>query len=319
MKNARIHLIYLAIIGFLTYQYWTKTQALDEAVGSIEQFDKLLKMNNEVVAKSSTMIKYAIDKQVHTYLNNTNKSYLEKAQNLISASSMMANWLEKQRTELINLAGGEDKKDSIHLAAHFNKRVSRFYSGANIQEIRDSLIHFQVALNNVADSYRLKEFQKQFSTLSLTKNETYWQTFRNKSVSDALTQFTAIQNRIELDKIAFLNHIFNYTGSNEHHEDSFKVAIVPRKIDLIEGEEFKADVYLASYSRNLGNNITFWANNHEIKIEDGVAHFESTDLSIGKKVVNVEARIRNPLTGQTTTANAELEYEVFPKCSRDCK
>ncbi len=43
MKNLRIHVIYLAIIGFWVYQYWTKTQALNEAVGSIEQFDRLLK------------------------------------------------------------------------------------------------------------------------------------------------------------------------------------------------------------------------------------------------------------------------------------
>ena len=318
MKNARIHLIYLAIIGFLAYQYWTKTQALNEAVGSIEQFDKLLKINNEVVAKSSTMIKYAIDKQVYAYLNNTNKSYLEKAQNLISASSMMNNWLAKQRMELINLAGSEDNKDSIHLATHFNKAVSEFYSSAKIQEIRDSLIHFQVALNNVADSHRLKEFQKQFSTLSLTKDEFYWQTFKNKSVSDALTQFTAIQNRIELDKVAFLNHIFNYTGSNEHHWDT-KVAIVPRKIALIEGEKFKADVYLATYASEPGLGVTFFVNNKEMKIKDGIAHFERMETTVGKKTIKAEARARNPFTGITTSLFSEFEYEVLPKCSRDCK
>ena len=49
MKNGRIHLIYLAIIGFLAYQYWTKTEALHHATESIEQLDRLLERNNDAV------------------------------------------------------------------------------------------------------------------------------------------------------------------------------------------------------------------------------------------------------------------------------
>jgi hypothetical protein len=125
MKNGRIHLIYLAIIGFLAYQYWTKAQALNEAVTSIEQFDKLFKSNTEVVGKTAEMIKNAIDQQVRAYPNERNKSFEGKAKNLISASSIMGNWLAKQRMEFINLAGGEDRDDSTHFSKAVHQSIVR--------------------------------------------------------------------------------------------------------------------------------------------------------------------------------------------------
>ena len=150
MKNARIHLIYLAIIGFWAYQYWTKAQALDEAVGSIEQFDKLFKADNEVIGKSSIMIKNEIDKQVKAYPSSTNMSFSEKAINILSVSSSMKFWLEKQVLEFTNLAGGFDKKDSSLLANRLSENASdQFFSNLKIKEIRDSLTRFQLFLNDV--------------------------------------------------------------------------------------------------------------------------------------------------------------------------
>ena len=64
MKNARIHFIYLAIIGFLAYQYWTKAQALNEAVGSIEQFDKLIKTDTRLL---NSLLDREIDYAEHNY------------------------------------------------------------------------------------------------------------------------------------------------------------------------------------------------------------------------------------------------------------
>ena len=56
MKNARIHLIYLAIIGFLAYQYWTKAQALNDIINIVEEQGHLLQTNNEVVINASRML-----------------------------------------------------------------------------------------------------------------------------------------------------------------------------------------------------------------------------------------------------------------------
>ena len=85
------------------------------------------------------------------------------------------------------------------------------------------------------------------------------------------------------------------------------------------GEKFEVDVYLTSYSSNPGPYVKFFVNNHEVEIKDGVAHFETTEKAIGKKTVRAEASIQNPLTGQITTIIGEFEYEVLPKCSKNCQ
>ena len=134
MKNARIHLIYLTIIGFWAYQYWTKAQALNEAVGSIEQFDKLLKRNNEVVDKTATMIYYKIEKDAYSYPSPTNKAFFEKTKNFKSVSSSLNTWFEKLKTEFINVSGGFDKTDSTLLANRFSTKTSRqFFSEQKIK------------------------------------------------------------------------------------------------------------------------------------------------------------------------------------------
>ena len=320
MKNARIHLIYLAIIGFLAFQYWTKAQALNEAVSSIEQFDKLLISDNVVIEQSNRMVKNAIDKQVQAFQTLSNKSYSEKALNTMLVSAAMERWLEEQKLEFINFCGGVKENDVTKISNRFStKQSKRFFSDNKIKAIRDSLTHFQDALNNVADSYRLKELQNYFKTLKLLKDNGYWQSLKKKTPADALAQLTTIQNQLGLDKLSFLNHIFNYVGTNDHHWNFFRVAITPKKATIFEGETFKADIYLAEYSSNPGFGVRFIINNREIPMKQGVAHFETKETIVGKKTVKALARIKNPLTGVTTESIGEFEYEVLPKCSRDCK
>lgn len=96
MTHLRIHLVYLALFGFLAYLYWTKTQALNEAVGSIEQFDKLLKTNIEVVGFESNRLLNELRVVSIAYPNTLNLSYFKKAQNVVSKESSISNWLNTQ-------------------------------------------------------------------------------------------------------------------------------------------------------------------------------------------------------------------------------
>ncbi len=123
-----------------------------------------------------------------------------------------------------------------------------------------------------------------------------------------------------MDKIPYLNYIYdNIGGTSTSSCDFFKVAIAPQKAAIFEGETFKADMYLAAYSSNPGSGVTFIINNREIPIKEGVARFETKETTIGKKTVKAIARIRNPLTGAIATSVGEFEYEVLPKCAKNCQ
>ena len=320
MTHLRIHLIYIAIIAFLAFQYWTKTEALDNAIKSIEQMDKLLKINNEVVDKSATTIFNDIQKNVMAYANNTNIAFLEKAKKAMSVSVSLIKWLDTQKLEIINMSGGFDKTDSTILANRLSTKGSNtFFSNQKIQEIKDSLTHYQHILTDSLDKNALANLQKQFSTFTLVSKDAYWQNLKNGTAANVLAQLTAIQNHIKLDIVPYFYYISNYMQSGGLIFDAFRLAIAPQKAAIIEGEKFKADVYLAQYSSNPGPDVKFFVNNQEVEINQGVGHFEKTQTTIGKKTVKVEAHIQNPLTGQIVTRIGEFEYEVLPKCSKNCQ
>lgn len=174
-------------------------------------------------------------------------------------------------------------------------------------------------MNNIGDERKLKELKELYMTSKLLKDETYWRRLQNLTVSDALTQITAIQNRIHLDLIPYLNYNYSLVGHNSMIFDMYKVAAFPKKVALLEGETVKVDFYLSHYATNPGSNVTFWINNRQLLVNAGVAHFEKPETIVGKKIIKVTARILNPLTGQITTADGEFEYEVLPKCAKNCQ
>ncbi len=320
MKNLRFHLIYLVIISFLTYQYWIKAQALEEAVRSIEGFDKLIRNNNEVVNKSSIMIKNEIEKNVHAYASPPNMLFLKRAENIMLASNQIYNWLDKQKLEFSNFTGGYNKEAPSVLANRLSSKASDlFFSEQKIREINDSLTRFQTYLDDISDTVNLHQLQKLYVSRNLTNNNVFWKSLRNKTNADALAQLSSIQNQIELDKIPYLNYLYNIVGWGGWGFNQFKVAIAPKKAVLIDGEKFEMDAYLTHYSSNPGPYVTFWVNDKEISPKEGFAHFEKLETTVGKKTVKAEVRIKNPLSGQITTTIGVFEYEVLPKCAKNCQ
>lgn len=318
MTHLRIHFVYLALLGFLAYQYWTKTQALNEAVSSVERFDKLLKLNNLIVDRASITAFSETEKLINVYQNERIKGVKKRLTNMRTFAKNMNSWLDSQKIALINASGGFGKKDTTVLVNHFAQQS--FFTNQKIQEIRDSLTQFQRFLNDVPDSVGRKDLQKRYTLISILNDNSYWQQFKNRTVSDALAQLTAIQNRIELDKFAYIEYtLYSSIGCMNITFNDYKVAIAPTKSYLMEGDTMKAYIYVAQYSSNTGRDVQFIVNNREVSAEDGVVNFEKRETTLGKKVLKATVRIRNPLTGQIKNSEGSFEYEVFPKCRYDCK
>ena len=126
---------------------------------------------------------------------------------------------------------------------------------------------------------------------------------------------------MKLDEIQFLNYIYDKVSRKFEIRCSFgyKVAIAPKKAVLFEGETFETDIYLVDYYKNYSSMLTFTVENENLPINEGVTHYSKKENSTGLKKINVKATIRNPATGQSTTAIREFEYHVLPKCSQNCQ
>ena len=316
MTNGRFHLLYIAIIGFLAYQYRMQTEVLENTTQSVEQLDGFLKKDNQAVAKSVISISIEIEKQVYAYRNPTNETFRQKADNTVSVINNIYQWLENQKQEIIKASGGFDKNDTTLLA---NPLSTNVFPNQKLQELQDSLKHFESVLMDISNTIQLKGLQEQYLVPKLLNNAAYWQKLKSETAASLVAHLSGIQSQIQLDEMTFLNYVLNQVSGGVVFEHDYHIAIAPLQVALIEGDTFKTDVYLAAYSSNPGANVKFIINNKEVAITDGIAHFETKETTVGKKTLKAEASIRNPYTGQIVSRYGSFEYEVLPKCSRDCK
>jgi hypothetical protein len=319
MAHLRIHLVYLSLLGFLAYQYWTKTQALDETVGSIEQFDKIMNQDNHILSMASTMILNGIEMNAKALSNGQNLKFSAKARTVVANVWYLNKWFEQQKTEFLSLSGGLDMRDTTVLAHRFDtKTSSHFFTNSKIQQIRDSLFKLSTALKDISDTSKYSQIQRIYTIPKFLDDDKYWQSLKNKTVTESIAQLTSIQSRLELDAIPYLNYIYGEISFCGKHDD-YRLVISPQKETIIEGETYKADFFIVDNLSQSNNEVTFTVNNRNIPIIGGVAHFEEANLPVGNKSIKATAIIRQPLTGVVYTSDIELEYRVFPKCSRDCK
>jgi hypothetical protein len=295
MKQSYVHLIYVSIIAFLGYNYWSSVQAFK----AFEHFNAQLNVDYEVMNNAASSIFKNINKNAQAYQNLENRRNNEQSEIAINAALKLHNDIAANKTELIN---------------------NHSFTDAKINEIKEKLNQFSNALiDSINDKRDKADVLKYCSLPKLIADNAFWESIQTLPKNGVIAELSSIQNRVKIDEITLLNYYYSQTGGTTTREDYFKTAIAPKKAVLIEGETFEADIYLAMYASSPGSNMIIKVNGEPLEIKEGVAHFKSKNQTIGTKTIKAEALIRNPLTGQTTTTEGSFEYQVLPKCSRDCQ
>jgi hypothetical protein len=315
MKQWYVHLIYLSVIAYLGYNYWSSVQAFK----AFEQLDRQLKMDYSVMDNSAERIHTEISKYYFAYKNERSAFHFRNSERTMQITNNIANFIGDNRKEFVKINGGSDTLNKVNLInENSSKTTNRFFTNAKITEIKGKLSEFSKIL---LDSIRDKTMVESCDLSQLIADDKYWELIKTLPTNGALAQLTFIRNQIKTDQIKCLNYHFREMQGDQgcFRFDKFKVVISPYKSGLIEGEAFEADVFLGVFSSNLGSNCKIKINGEFVEIQEGVAHFKSKNQTIGTKTIKAEAIIRNPLTGQTTTSEGSFEYQVLPKCSRDCQ
>jgi hypothetical protein len=318
MKQWYLHVFYLTIIAFLSYNYWSSVQAFK----AFEQLDRQLRVDSGAIEESSFRLFRNIQKNCDAYRHPYNLRHYDNTVTASKAVDSLIAFIDAQKTEFINLNGGLDTvKYSPLINGNSTKTSAIFYADDKINQIKEKLTQLNRIFTDsiISDNWGKEKLMKHFRLPQLMTENDYWNTFKTLPANAVLAKLAALKNQIKIDEIAFLNYVEYETAPNYCGFTQFKTAIAPQNAVLIEGETFEADVYLSAYSSNPGNNVIIKVNGEPLEIKDGVAHFKSKNQTIGTKTIKAEALIRNPLTGQTTTSVGSFEYQVLPKCSRDCQ
>jgi hypothetical protein len=306
MKQWYFHFIYISIIAYLGYNYWTSVQAFK----AFEHLNQQLNADSEMLKHSESFVYKSIEKSCKAYPSAMNLTFLEKSKIVVSTGSQIVDFIEKNKNTL----------DLICSFSGVNSPNNSFFTDKKIGEIKNELAKFHDNLIHLIDDNKdKKDIEEQLCLTKTINKESYWNGLKYLPLSGVAAELSYLRNQIQSDKILIINDLDNKTSSTEVCGwEVYRAAIAPKKATLIEGETFEADVYITSYSNNLGSNTTIKINGEPLEIKEGVAHYKSKKQTIGTKTIKAEAFIRNPLTGQTITSMGSFEYQVLPKCSRNC-
>ena len=282
-----LHGIYLSVIGVLGFQLWAKTVENKTIFTQIEQVSI-----------------------------NTTKELSKESEHIydIILNNVATN---PTRYEVFQFKGKKIVEASNSAIKLINQNIFQIHKheSVDIEKLRVSLAFFLKELNTIDDKNDSLYLIQKFGLLKLIQNDTIWKGVQKKGI----VYFELLKNQILLDKILYLNYISDKMSANDFRCNwRFKVAIAPRKSVLIEGEKFEADIFIVSYPI-FGSHISYTVDDSELLVEDGVSSFSKIESGIGLKTHNAKATIKNPVTGESLTSNAEFQYHVLPKCSQNCQ
>lgn len=311
------HIISFTIICFLSFQYWSKATLLKSTCESLNGINVQLQNDREIINAAAYNLTSIIDRNVEINLPKLGR-YKKKSEKADSVINNSLRYLDDCKKQFAEYCGGWDTTNHVLKHATSNSNTTTFFNVNKIQEIKGQLSEAFNVLTDIDDIHDRRLMEKCFQLKLLLNDKLYWNRLPSLPHISAFTELSNIENLIFNDEIFFLNYLVDKVSSHEVRLDKYKVLIAPRKAVLIGGEMFEADFYISKYSSILWDGSIISVNGENIPIVDGVAHYKSPQQSIGKKTVKFNATLPNPKTGEVSTTQGEFEYEVLPKCSRDC-
>ncbi len=137
--------------------------------------------------------------------------------------------------------------------------------------------------------------------------------FKQMPLQAVLPILRKFQNDVKSVESSYLNYLANKVGTTTDVVlDRFTVVSSPDKTYVINGEQFKTEVFMsASASQESNTGVSIRVNGQPLSVnEDGVATYTTSASGVGKKSYTVEASIRNPVTDEVQTFTKTYEYEV---------
>ena len=301
MKRYGIHSIYLSIIALLAYLTWIKSIALENAKSSLVESASALKADFNMMEQTFIIISTEIERSSTNYQNPSNIKCLENSRKAVSIQKSFSNFIE-----------------NCQLACSDSK--SMMFSDKQIQTLKDSLKRYDEVLCSLTiDSTDRSYLSKKYNMRSLVGNDTFWQRIKSANLDGVLNQLEIVKNQAHIDNITFLRYNQNITGGTIIDGDwGYRIGIIPKKINWVEGEKFEADLFLLKYS-DQAQKQTMKVNGKEIPVEKGVGHYVKENLTTKDNRIDVELSILNPYINETKLASAGYEYHVLPKCCQTCK
>lgn len=288
MKNLPLHIFYLSVISFLSYQLWSKTTSNSRA---FEQTERVLKKNDIFLDGSRYYLEKDITKLVKAYPVPAIVEYLKRVEAIKKASEDKKQWIDEQ---IVAIKQGRT---------------------VTLNEISDSIKDLTSLFINSVDEGERNQMKKQFGLQVLMNEDSLSEDIKRH----ASLYLTILKNQMQQDVIAYFNYANMKTNSDiDIRYDAFRLAIAPKQATVIVGETFEANVYIANYNTSIDKHCKMSSDGTDLAVIGGIAHYSKVGKTLGKQIFTAQCLYTNPLTGQKRLYEGSFEYLVLPKCSINC-
>ncbi|MCP3932282.1 MAG: gliding motility protein GldM [Bacteroidetes bacterium] len=306
-RQLMINLMYIVLTALLALNVSA------EVMQAFFTMDKSLQASNQIVEHSNQQLKSAIRQQTDVY--EQFQPYLKKVENVQHFSEELYNYLDSLKEMIITSAGGLDEKNQPKRKTDKDICTRLLVEKGKGEKLRQIIISTRKKLLEQVDDEEEREILEKQLLLKIDplpkgSDKKNWAqfTFQQMPVAAVLPVLSKFQSDVRISETAILNHFFSKLDS-DFKPDAYEAVIASEKSYLTKGEEFRGEIFLASYSSS-AENISVSVDGRPIPVKNGKAVFTSLPASTGTKKHEMVIQLTNPVTGESKSFNNSFSYEV---------
>ncbi len=263
-------------------------------------------------------------------------TYAERVEPIRSESAALVEYIEGIKDHMISETGNYTEKDPDELKGKKDKEITTRYlvyegKGAELkqklEDYRESILKYidndTIVKDTKGKNVELKDKTNFMKEIAVQIDDETWKAkgkkswaemnFKQMPLQATLPIFTKFINDIKSTEAAALNYLANKVGTNvDVVIDKYTVGSAPEKSYIIKGEKYKTELFLsAGASADSKTGISISVDGRKLPLnKEGIAVYETTPSSLGKKSFTATASITNPVTGDSKSFKKQFSYEV---------
>jgi hypothetical protein len=305
------HIFYCAVILVLSYLYYNAAWSTGHYNGIFETRNALRRSNESLEYQNGILLR-GVEETAEDSGDTSNKEGMKAARDYTENSKIAEEYFREIRSGLIMNSGGYDKNytDGRMVDMKYCFPSNNYFDKQKINELKRYLTKFDndrtLIINNLDE-----HFSRDFRFSPIIADSTFWGRLEDCSPANALLKLEEIINNIRNDEQQALNHFYHKMGTSCMYCGQPNLVLLTEQIN-VENQE-----YLEGYVSLMDNaficrtrNVEFFANGKKLPCEIGErgAYLKYKPTKKGKNKINLECRIKNPLTNAWHIAKSKVYF-----------
>lgn len=309
-----INLMYLVLTAMLALN------VSSEILNAFKNINDSIGKSNKSILDNNTQVYTSLDAlEQQPEQRERIKDYNAKAKIVKAKAEELYGYLDTLKQTVIRGAGGIDletgrikDEGNIDIATHLFVEAKGKKGG---EELKQRLTDTRAAMLQVVRENDRANIARQMplaiDTPAKSENNPQgnWAvgTFYHIPAIAAVTMFSKFQNDLRNSEALILKQLMEEANANVLKFDDIQAIAVPKTSYALVGQKIEANIMLAAYNRTVNPTVSS-SSGRVVKIQDGVANWETTAAGVGMQ--KVRGSLSLTFNGETKTKPWEFQYMV---------